>query len=131
MKKLYSFFWDCGRMGSVEGLFIADEEKVDELMGHRIYFGEILGKHSEIYGNLDDEDISVLSEDQEKIEWLEGIMCSKTISGYNPLDYVRINCACCDYEICEGGYWYKYRMIDGKYYCESYDEVVDGCRHDD
>lgn len=27
MKKLYSFYWDCGRMGNLEGLFIAEESE--------------------------------------------------------------------------------------------------------
>lgn len=26
MKNLYQFYWDCGRMGSVEGLFVAEDE---------------------------------------------------------------------------------------------------------
>ena len=33
-------------MGSVEGLFVADEEEIQRNMGMQVYFGEILGKHS-------------------------------------------------------------------------------------
>lgn len=88
MKKLYEFCWDVRRGGTVEGLFIADEEDIKNNIGSDVYFGEILGKHSEIYGTLDEEDLTVLSEDQEKIEWLEGLMKGTTISGYNPLVYI-------------------------------------------
>lgn len=86
MLKLYSFYWDCGRSGSLDGLFIAEELEVEKILGKEVYFGEVLGKHSEVYGVVDNKDIKVLSEDQEKIEWLENLLGS-TLSGYNPLDY--------------------------------------------
>lgn len=86
MKKLYSFYWDCGRSGNLSGLFIAEESEVDNILGKEVYFGEVLGKHSEVYGTVDAEDIEIVSEDQEKVEWLENLLGS-TVSGYNPLDY--------------------------------------------
>ena len=86
MLKLYSFYWECGRQGNLEGLFIADTKDVETLIGKEIYFGEVLGKHSEIYGTLEEKDLSVESEDQEKIIWLQGLL-SNSISGYNPFDY--------------------------------------------
>lgn len=86
MKKLYSFYWDCGRMGDLQGLFIAEEADVQKVLGKEVYFGEVLGKHSEVYGTVDNNDIEVVSEDQEKVEWLENLLGS-TVSGYNPLDY--------------------------------------------
>lgn len=87
-KALYSFFWDCGRMGEVEGLFVADKKEVESQIGREVYFGEILGKHSDIYGTLNKEDLSLLSEDQEKIEWLVSVIDHPTISGFNPLEYI-------------------------------------------
>ena len=86
MLKLYSFYWECGRQGDLDGLFIADSKDVEQLIGKQIYFGEVLGKHSEIYGTLEDKDLKVESEDQEKIIWLQRLL-SNTISGYNPFDY--------------------------------------------
>lgn len=87
MKGLYKFFWDCGRMGDVEGLFIATSEDVEDSIGKNIYFGEILGKHSEISGKLGSEDLTLLSCDVDKLNWLEGI-AGKNISGFNPLEYI-------------------------------------------
>lgn len=87
MKKLYEFNWDCGRMGDLNGLFIADEADVAAIVGKEIYFGEVLGKHSEISGTLDDEDLTVKSDDQDFITKFIEIMGEGTISGYNPLDY--------------------------------------------
>lgn len=89
MKKLYEFFWDCGRMGDVEGLFIADDAEVERLIGRDVYFGEILGKHSEVTGTLDKEDLKVLTDDQEfltKLTELTGF--DSTISGYNPIETI-------------------------------------------
>lgn len=88
MLKLYSFNWDMRRMGSVEGLFVSDEQTIKDNIGAEVYFGEILGKHSEVYGTLDEEDLKVVSEDQDKIEWLVGLL-GYSISGYNPLEYVQ------------------------------------------
>ena len=88
MRKIYSFFWDCGRMGDVEGLFIAEESEVDAAIGSQVYFGEILGKHSEISGTLSSVDLKVISDEQDKIDWLLDIV-GPYVSGYNPLDYVR------------------------------------------
>lgn len=90
MKKLYKFTLDCGRMGAVEGLFIAAPEDINDAIGKEVYFGEILGKHSDIYCTFDTKYLSVISEDQEKIKWLEGIL-GKSVSGYNPLDYLQEN----------------------------------------
>jgi len=87
MKKLYEFYWDCGRMGGLEGLFIAEESSVKAAIGKEIYFGEVLGKHSEVYGTLKEGDCEVKSEDQEFISKLEELL-GGTISGYNPLDYL-------------------------------------------
>lgn len=87
MLKLYEFFWDCGRQGDIVGLFIATEEQVKNAIGKRVYFGEVLGKHSEIYGILEERDLFVVSDDQEKIEWLGRILGS-SVSGFNPLEYI-------------------------------------------
>ena len=52
-----------------------------------IYFGEVLGKHSEIFSPLEENDLTVITDDQGFIDKLIEIIGSNTISGYNPLDY--------------------------------------------
>lgn len=88
MNILYKFCWDCGRQGIVEGLFIADSDVVAAAIGETVYFGEILGKHSEISGKLEEKDLTIVSTDADKLEWLEKIIGSEDISGYNPLNYL-------------------------------------------
>ncbi len=88
MKKLYKFYWDCGRMGDVTGLFVAENTEVEAAIGKHLYFGEILGKHSDISGNLTADDLTVKSDDQDFIEKLVTVIGNTTISGYNPLNYL-------------------------------------------
>jgi hypothetical protein len=88
MKLLVQFCWNCGRQGDVKGLFVVDRDELEKGYGREVYFGEILGKHSEIYGTLDREDIAVKSDDQEFIGKVEELLGS-TLSGYNPFDYMR------------------------------------------
>lgn len=86
MKKLYVFFKDFGRMGEIEGLFIADDSQIDRIMGEEIYFGEALGKHSEVVVTMTEETLTVKTDDQEFIEKLEELM-GTDISGYNPFNF--------------------------------------------
>jgi hypothetical protein len=87
MKKLYELCWDCGRMGMLEGLFVAEESDMDALMGKEIYFGEVLGKHSEIFGPLEERDITIKNDDEDFINKLVDVIGGESISGYNPFDY--------------------------------------------
>lgn len=84
---LYKFYWDCGRIGSVEGVFLASKGDVNSILGKEIYFGEILGKHSEIFGVIDLGDIQLITDDQDFCEKCLKFFGDKTISGHNPIDY--------------------------------------------
>lgn len=84
-KALWKFFWDCGRMGYVRGLFVATDEEIQAAIGSAIYFGEILGKHSEIFGTLEQKDLERLTDDPAFIAKFEEYGCG---NGYNPLEYL-------------------------------------------
>lgn len=92
MNKLFRFYVDYGRNGALEGLFVATEDELNLLTNCTVYFGEAFGKHSEVW--LDDfnwnECCTVISDDQEKIDWLTDIL-GYSLSGYNPLEYFYIN----------------------------------------
>lgn len=88
MKKyLWKLYFDCGRQGAIEGLFTATQEEIDGLMGREVYFGEALGKHSDIQGEIEECDISKVDLDSETVEKVEAILGS-TWSGYNPFQYL-------------------------------------------
>lgn len=85
MKKVYKFHWDCGRSGNISSVFVADSTDVENAIGKDIYFGEVLGKHSEIYGTLDAGDLKVLTEEPSDVALIERLKLS---TGLNPLNYL-------------------------------------------
>jgi len=74
-------------MGDLEGLFAATKEQVDAIIGKRIYFGEVLGKHSEISRDISNDDLTILAIDESVVDILVKAVGRTTISGFNPLDY--------------------------------------------
>lgn len=114
MRKLYAFYWDCHRMGSLDGLFVATDEDIQRILGKKIYFGEVLGKHSEIYGTIEEGDLTVKGDDQDFIDKLVKIIGGTTISGYNPVSYYYSGLENCQYDaeltdICEAHECDKYK----------------------
>lgn len=86
MKALYKMFCRCGRMGDLEGIFVADKEDVKILVGEgiEVYFGEVLGKHSEIVGAIEAEELTEVTDDPKVIDIFEQY---KLYSGFNPFNY--------------------------------------------
>lgn len=84
-KALWRFYWDVRRHGSVRGLFVATDDEVQKALGEYVYFGEILGKHSEVSGTLEEADLTRLTDDADFIAKFEEYGCA---SGYNPLQYI-------------------------------------------
>lgn len=78
---LWEFYWDCGRMGNVKGVLKATQEEVDDAIGKEVYFGEILDKHSEVYGTLGKGDLKLISDNPVEV-------ANARESGYNPLEYL-------------------------------------------
>lgn len=91
MLGLWKFHWDCGRNGCIDSLFKATQQEVESAIGKQVYFGEVLGKHSEIYGGLESEDVSLVSTDQHVVDAVPAI-------GLNPLTHIRYVCVKCDCE---------------------------------
>lgn len=85
MKKLYRFNLNCGRMGCLTGLFVVDEQDIQKAIGQYVYFGEVLGKHSEIECRLEEKHFTMLTDDQSFIEKFVKFNCE---SGTNPIDYL-------------------------------------------
>ena len=86
MKAIYKLNLDCGREGSLYGIFIADKEYVDVLVNNdiEVYFGEILGKHSDISLTINDTDIELITDDVKVIDMFEEYELS---TGIDPFDY--------------------------------------------
>ena len=96
---IYDFNFDCGRQGSLSGLFVVDQRGKDLLMAlvdskRIVYFGEALGKHSEIAGRIDPGDVTERPIERDAVTHVASIMGWTiqgdgapwhTISGFNPL----------------------------------------------
>lgn len=93
----YLWRFDCrfGRMGSIHGLFVATEQDISKLTGQYAYFGEALGKHSEVYCDIEETFFTKIDLDSETVEKVSLIL-GYTWSGYNPLRYVKWNCVDCE-----------------------------------
>jgi len=91
-EKVYKWEWDCGRQGSLEGLFVADEQDVLNAIGKDVYFGEVLGKHSDVHGKLEANEFTPLSDDPAVIAFVR----EHGPFGFNPLGYVRLPCDDCE-----------------------------------
>ena len=88
-EKVYKFVWDCG-YGCIEGVFVATPEQVMSLIGQDADFGENLGKHSEVTGTIEPDDITLISEDPVVVEFIRA-----NPFGYSPLDYAGPSCEQC------------------------------------
>lgn len=82
---VYRFYWDCGRMGYISGVFVSTKEEIEQAIGKHLYFGEVLGKFSEVYGDLESKDIEFITDDQ---DFIDKVIKYGLLSGYNPLEYI-------------------------------------------
>ena len=90
-EKVYRWSWNCGRMGDLNCLFVADEQEIADAVGKHAYFGEVLGKHSEVQGTLEAKEFEVLSDHLAVVEFVK----EHGPFGRNPLRYVTVECDEC------------------------------------
>lgn len=79
MVKLWMFKWDSD-YSFIGGLFKATDEEIENLIGKDIYLGEVDGKHSDVWGTVERDDISLVSADPT-------VVVAVPDFGYNPLEY--------------------------------------------
>lgn len=91
MKKgIYKLHFDCGRQGELNGIFVDTDVRVSKLIesGINVYFGEVLGKHSEVCGPIEECDISLVSEEENAVKLFEE---NNLQNGFNPFGYSNPN----------------------------------------
>lgn len=87
MVGIYRFETDYGRCGTLSGIFTASEEDIQRIHSNTIYFGECLGKHSEVCfdpGELLDC-VSLITDDPEVIAMFQK---NAMWTGYDLTDYL-------------------------------------------
>jgi len=87
MEAIYKMEYSAGRMGDLHGIFVAEKDKMQNLIdsGKDVYFGEVLGKHSEIYGPVESGDITMVTDDESIINIFKSLNMA---TGYNPFDFI-------------------------------------------
>lgn len=86
--------------GKISGLFISTEEEINKfLLDRTIYFGEVLGRHSEVSIDFKKDDFIPLRITKEVVQEIVDTSRNRTISGYNPFEYVdeEIQCTNCGF----------------------------------
>ena len=83
---LYRFCWEIHRGSDIIGMFVSDEATIKAALGKEVSLGEANGKHSDVRGTLDPQDLTVLTDDQAFIDQAESYGLVPT--GWNPLEYL-------------------------------------------
>ena len=85
-KGIYKLDVSVGRMGDLDGVFVATKEQVDTLINDEIivYFGEVLGKHSEVYGGIEKHEIKFITNDKVVVDLF---VDNDLSNGFDPFDY--------------------------------------------
>jgi len=81
---VYKLAVDCGRMGSLDAVFVASRGDVAEVMGQEIHFGEILGKHSDVSVKMREDKLYLVSEEPKLVEL---VLEHGLSTGPNPIHY--------------------------------------------
>jgi len=87
MKGIYKFEQDYGRMGYLDGVFIAESVDVKQMLGNEVDLGEVLGKHSEVITTMTSDNITLLTDDQDFIKTFSDILSDTFEAGINPMGY--------------------------------------------
>lgn len=83
MKGIYKYYQDFGRMGYLSGVFVATADEIEDIIGKEIYFGEVLGKHSEVASTMKEEYFTLVTTNEEFVKMFEDYDLS---TGTNPFD---------------------------------------------
>jgi hypothetical protein len=84
---LYKYHQDYGRMGTLEGVFIMDEDKYnDYVKGRSVWEFDILGKHSEVRVEFNDDTVTKLDVSDTTVADMLKVL-GVVISGITPHDY--------------------------------------------
>lgn len=84
--KMYKYNQDYGRMGSLSGVFLADEKDLAWFMGAEVWADDVLGKHSEVPISFDESTIEEIAVSEQTVAELHGVL-GKNISGTTPYDF--------------------------------------------
>ena len=85
---LVNYYEDFGRSGILEGMFICTKGELESLNGEYIVFGEVLGKHSDVYSDEVYQHCKIKETTKTEMDMLVKLFGVGSISGYYPFDYI-------------------------------------------
>lgn len=85
MEGIYKFDADFGRSGELTGIFVSTEQEITDIIGKEVYFGEALGKHSEVSMTVEEDNFTLVTTDANFIKLFLQYDLS---NGHNPFDYI-------------------------------------------
>lgn len=88
MQAMYSFYVNL-YYGELQGLFLADTETVKDCIGKTMVFGEVLGKHSEVEFDLEEDMLTLITSDPKEIEQVVNILGKSFPIGYDPVQCIQ------------------------------------------
>jgi len=86
-KAIYKLLISIPRHGTISGIFVIEKKYMKKLLEEKIeiYLGEVLGKHSEVYVTVEEDEIVEITDDVTVVEIFENY---NLYSGINPFEYV-------------------------------------------
>jgi hypothetical protein len=81
---LWRYEDDFGRMGSLDGCFLASIYDMEQVEGKTAYLYDVLGKHSEIHLQFDMENCNILISDHDLCQRIYDQSGTRTLSGWSP-----------------------------------------------
>ena len=95
MNYLWKLYWDCGKLGEVESIFVATEKEVYYLIGQRIYLPNVLSDGKEAEGLVEEGDIEKLKIDSKTVDMLTEHL-GKCWLGKDPIAHIIQYCPECN-----------------------------------
>lgn len=84
--KMYRYDQDYGRMGSLSGVFLADESDLAWFMGAEVWAHDVLGKHSEVTICFGEDTVKEIVVSEQTVAELHAVL-GKSISGTTPYEF--------------------------------------------
>jgi hypothetical protein len=90
---LYQWSASFGRMGDLSGIVITTPKELKIRAGADVYFGEVLGKHSNVWYEFDPSDFRLITNKPHEMDALKQL--PNLLSGYDPIEALGLRCPLC------------------------------------
>lgn len=86
VRGIYRLNIDCGRSGSLDGIFSATDEYIKSIIGRSFSADEPLGKHSFVSGNFEEDEFVLVTQDPAAVAMFDKYNLESGWTPYNLID---------------------------------------------